>query len=73
MGTPEAIARAFLDYKAIGVTQFIISGCPELHEIARFGPGDPAPGPGCGSQSLNLTPHLTSSAPTYDLRLDWKH
>ena len=37
VGTPEAIARAFLDYKAIGVTQFIISGCPELQEIARFG------------------------------------
>ena len=37
VGTPEALARAFLDYKAIGVTQFIISGCPELHEIATFG------------------------------------
>jgi alkanesulfonate monooxygenase len=37
VGTPEAIARAFLDYKEIGVTQFIISGCPELQEIARFG------------------------------------
>ena len=37
VGTPEALARAFLDYKEIGVTQFIISGCPELHEIARFG------------------------------------
>ncbi len=37
VGTPEAIARAFLDYKEIGVTQFIISGCPELNEIATFG------------------------------------
>jgi alkanesulfonate monooxygenase len=37
VGTPEAIARAFLDYKSIGVTQFIISGCPELDEIATFG------------------------------------
>ena len=37
VGTPEALARAFLDYKAIGVTQFIISGCPEMHEIATFG------------------------------------
>ena len=36
MGTPEALAKTFLDYKAIGVTQFIISGCPELPEIARF-------------------------------------
>jgi alkanesulfonate monooxygenase len=37
VGTPEALARAFLVYKAIGVTQFIISGCPELREIAGFG------------------------------------
>ena len=36
VGTPEALARAFLDYKEVGVTQFIISGCPELDEIARF-------------------------------------
>ena len=27
----------FLHYKSIGVTQFIISGCPELDEIATFG------------------------------------
>jgi alkanesulfonate monooxygenase len=37
VGTPEAIAKAFFDYKSIGVTQFIISGCPELGEIATFG------------------------------------
>jgi alkanesulfonate monooxygenase len=37
VGTPEAIAQALLDYESIGVTQFIISGCPELDEIARFG------------------------------------
>jgi alkanesulfonate monooxygenase len=37
VGTPEAIAKAFLDYKSIGVTQFILSGCPELDEIAIFG------------------------------------
>ena len=36
VGTPEALARAFLEFKEIGVTQFIISGCPELPEIARF-------------------------------------
>jgi alkanesulfonate monooxygenase len=36
VGTPEVLARAFLDYKKIGVTQFIISGCPELPEVARF-------------------------------------
>ena len=37
VGTPETLARAFLDYKEIGVTQFIVSGCPELPEIATFG------------------------------------
>jgi alkanesulfonate monooxygenase len=37
VGTPESIANALLDYKSIGVTQFILSGCPELDEIARFG------------------------------------
>jgi alkanesulfonate monooxygenase SsuD/methylene tetrahydromethanopterin reductase-like flavin-dependent oxidoreductase (luciferase family) len=37
VGTPEAIARAFRDYKSISVTQVIISGCPELDEIAIFG------------------------------------
>jgi alkanesulfonate monooxygenase len=37
VGTPEALARAFLDYQEIGVTQFIISGCPELDDVARFG------------------------------------
>ena len=25
------------DYKEIGVTQFIISGCPEPEEVRRFG------------------------------------
>jgi alkanesulfonate monooxygenase len=37
VGTPEVIAKAFLDFGSIGVTQFIISGCPELDEIATFG------------------------------------
>jgi alkanesulfonate monooxygenase len=37
VGTPDSIATALLDYKSIGVTQFIISGCPELDEIALFG------------------------------------
>ena len=37
VGTPETLAKAFLDYKEIGVTQFIVSGCPELPEIATFG------------------------------------
>jgi alkanesulfonate monooxygenase len=37
VGTPDALASAFLDYQEIGITQFIISGCPELQAIARFG------------------------------------
>ncbi len=37
MGTPGGAAGALLDYKSISVTQFIISGCPELDEIATFG------------------------------------
>jgi alkanesulfonate monooxygenase len=36
VGTPEVLAGAFLDFKEIGITQFIISGCPELHELATF-------------------------------------
>src|SRR4029079_7117518 len=30
VGTPETLARAFVEYKEIGVSQFIISGCPEI-------------------------------------------
>jgi alkanesulfonate monooxygenase len=37
VGTPEVLARAFLNYKEIGITQFIISGCPDLSEVTRFG------------------------------------
>jgi alkanesulfonate monooxygenase len=37
VGTPDEIAKAFLDYQSIGITKFIISGCPELDEIATFG------------------------------------
>jgi len=37
IGTPSEVARAFLEYKKIGVTEFIISGCPEIDEISRFG------------------------------------
>jgi alkanesulfonate monooxygenase len=36
VGTPDALASALLDFKEIGVTQFIISGCPELQELPRF-------------------------------------
>ena len=35
-GTPEELASAFLSYKAIGVSQFIISGWPEINELQIF-------------------------------------
>jgi len=37
IGTPEDIAGALLEYKAIGVTQFIMSGWPEIDEVTNFG------------------------------------
>ena len=37
LGSPEEIAEAFLEYKKIGVTDFIMSGWPELDEVDRFG------------------------------------
>jgi alkanesulfonate monooxygenase len=37
LGTPAEIAEALLAYKAIGVTQFIMSGWPELDEVITFG------------------------------------
>lgn len=37
VGTPEELAAAFLEYKRIGVTQFIIAGWPKLDEMVRFG------------------------------------
>jgi alkanesulfonate monooxygenase len=37
LGTPRDIAEAFLEYKNIGVTQFIMSGWPELDELVTFG------------------------------------
>ena len=37
VGTPEEIATALLDYKKIGVTQFIMSGWPELDTVITFG------------------------------------
>ena len=37
LGTPAEIADALLGYKAIGVTQFIMSGWPELDEVGIFG------------------------------------
>jgi len=37
LGTPEEIAGALLAYKQIGVSEFIISGWPEVDEMMRFG------------------------------------
>jgi alkanesulfonate monooxygenase len=37
LGTPVEIAEALLEYKKIGVTQFIMSGWPELDEVDAFG------------------------------------
>ena len=37
LGTPKEIADALLEYKEIGVTQFIISGWPEVDEVVTFG------------------------------------
>jgi alkanesulfonate monooxygenase len=37
IGSPQELTQAFLDYKAIGITQFIISGWPKLEEMVIFG------------------------------------
>jgi alkanesulfonate monooxygenase len=37
LGTPRELAEAFLAYKQIGVTEFIISGWPELDTVDTFG------------------------------------
>ena len=37
VGTPRDLAEAFLEYKKIGVTQFIIAGWPKLDEMMIFG------------------------------------
>ena len=37
LGSPQEIADAFLAYRRIGVTQFIISGWPKLDEMVVFG------------------------------------
>ena len=37
LGSPKELAEAFLAYKEIGVTEFIISGWPEVDEMVRFG------------------------------------
>lgn len=37
VGTPRDLAEALLEYKRIGVTQFIIAGWPKLDEMMIFG------------------------------------
>ena len=37
IGTPQDLALAFMEYKEIGVTQFIIAGWPKLDEMMIFG------------------------------------
>jgi alkanesulfonate monooxygenase len=37
VGSPEEVAGALLEYKAIGVTQFLFTGWPDVDEMAFFG------------------------------------
>lgn len=37
LGTPQELADAFLKYKEIGVSEFILSGWPEIDELEIFG------------------------------------
>lgn len=37
LGSPHELAEAFIEYKKIGVTDFILSGWPEIDEVERFG------------------------------------
>ena len=37
LGSPQELAEIFMEYKRIGVTQFIISGWPKLEEMLIFG------------------------------------
>ena len=37
VGSPEDLADAFIEYKKIGVNEFILSGWPELDEVDIFG------------------------------------
>jgi alkanesulfonate monooxygenase len=37
VGTPEEVAGALLEYRELGVSQFILSGWPKLEEMIRFG------------------------------------
>jgi alkanesulfonate monooxygenase len=37
LGSPREIADRLLEYKRVGVSQFIMSGWPEIDEVTRFG------------------------------------
>ena len=37
LGSPQELAEAFLEYERIGVTEFIISGWPEVDTVNVFG------------------------------------
>jgi alkanesulfonate monooxygenase len=37
LGSPQELAEAFLEYERIGVTEFIISGWPEIDTVNVFG------------------------------------
>ncbi len=37
VGSPDDLAGAFLEYRDAGVTQFLLSGWPDLEELERFG------------------------------------
>ena len=37
VGTPAEVASSIMEYKEVGVTQFIFSGWPKLEEMVRFG------------------------------------
>ncbi len=37
LGSPDELCESFLEYRRIGVTQFIISGWPKLEEMLIFG------------------------------------
>jgi alkanesulfonate monooxygenase len=37
VGSPEEIAAAIMEYRAVGITQFIFSGWPKLDEMIYFG------------------------------------
>jgi alkanesulfonate monooxygenase len=37
VGAPDDIANALMEYRSVGVSQFILSGWPKLEEMIRFG------------------------------------